>query len=109
MREPDGASKGCAFIKFKTKEEALLAMRFVNGNVYLGSSDKPMEVRFAENKKKPTTMPTEQAQSKSAYPSHPIQSMPSMSPSSVNLISFSLLFIFFSPFSLKIYLFFLHF
>jgi len=66
MREPDGASKGCAFIKFRTKEEALLAMRIVNGNVYLGGSSKPMEVRFAENKKKPTTSftnPTETSQS----------------------------------------------
>jgi CUG-BP- and ETR3-like factor len=57
MKDPDGTSKGCAFIRFKNKEDALLAMRFLNGNVYLGGSDKPIEVRFAENKKKthPTT------------------------------------------------------
>jgi len=52
MKDPDGTSKGCAFIKFKNKEDALLAMRFLNGNVYVGGSDKPIEVRFAENKKK---------------------------------------------------------
>lgn len=55
MKDPDGTSKGCAFIKFKNKEDALLAMRFLNGNVYVGGSDKPIEVRFAENKKKTHT------------------------------------------------------
>ena len=55
MRDPDGTSKGCAFIRFKNKEDALLAMRFINGNVYLAGSDKPIEVRFAENKKKAHT------------------------------------------------------
>lgn len=59
MRDPaDGSSKGCAFIRFKNKEDALLAMRFLNGNVYIAGSDKPLEVRFAENKKK-THNPTE--------------------------------------------------
>ena len=88
MREPDGASKGCAFIKFRTKEEALLAMRIVNGNVYLGGSSKPMEVRFAENKKKPTTSftsPTETHQSarpQQAY-SNPQTNPALMNPASV--------------------------
>ncbi len=54
MRDPDGTSKGCAFIRFKNKEDALIAMRFLNGNVYLSGSDKPIEVRFAEKKSKPT-------------------------------------------------------
>jgi len=61
MKDQDGTSKGSAFIRFKNKEDALLAMRFLNGNVYLGGSDKPIEVRFAENKKK-TTTPTDHAQ-----------------------------------------------
>jgi len=55
MKDQDGTSKGSAFIRFKNKEDALLAMRFLNGNVYLGGSDKPIEVRFAENKKKTAT------------------------------------------------------
>ena len=85
MREPDGASKGCAFIKFRTKEEALLAMRIVNGNVYLGGSSKPMEVRFAENKKKPTTSfttPTETHQS--ARPQQAAFSNPQTNPALMN-------------------------
>jgi len=55
MSDPDGTSKGCPFMRFKNKEDALLAMRFINGNVYLAGSDKPIEVRFAENKKKTHT------------------------------------------------------
>jgi len=57
MKDPDGTSRGCAFIKFKQKEDALLAIRFLNGNVYIEGSDKPIEVRFAENNKKKPTQP----------------------------------------------------
>ena len=80
MRDPDGSSKGCAFIRFKNKEDALLAMRFLNGNVYLGGSDKPIEVRFAENKKKVHTATTE-----STIKHHtPMNSSPTMPMNSMN-------------------------
>jgi len=83
MREPDGVSKGCAFIKFKTKEEALLAMRFVNGNVYIGGSDKPMEVRFAENKKKPVTTTEQPQPARTSFPTQSTHQVPSMNPAMV--------------------------
>lgn len=52
MRDPDGASKGCGFVRFKNKEDALVAIRILNGNVYLAQSDKPLEVKLSESKKK---------------------------------------------------------
>lgn len=37
----------------------MLSIRFLNGNVYIEGSDKPIEVRFAETKKtKPETATT---------------------------------------------------
>jgi len=84
MRDPDGTSKGCAFIRFKNKEDALLAMRFLNGNVYLAGSDKPIEVRFAENKKKtgsstPTETTAKHHTPMSSSPAMPVSSMGGMS------------------------------
>lgn len=78
----DGTSKGSAFIKYKTKEQAIVAMRFVNGNVYMGGSDKPLEVRFAENKKKvPTTTHTPaNEQQNPARSMYPTQSMAPVAP-----------------------------
>ncbi len=75
MKDQDGTSKGCAFIKFKQKEDAILAIRFLNGNVYITGSDKPVEVRFAETsrKKAPQTSATETTPK-------PYQATPSMNP-----------------------------
>ena len=110
MRDPDGTSKGCAFIRFKNKEDALIAMRFLNGNVYLAGSDKPIEVRFAEKKAK-TQGGSEAAGKHGSYggasnqatanPMNPMGAMPSINPMTVNFFLF--LFYFF----LFLYLFFL--
>ena len=53
MREKgeSGISKGCALLKFKLKEEAILAIRDLNSQVYICGATKPLEVRFAESKK----------------------------------------------------------
>jgi len=50
MKEVDGTSKGCAFLKFKNKESALLTRNFFNSNIYLGENDEPVEVRIIEDK-----------------------------------------------------------
>jgi len=74
MKDPDGTSKGCAFIKFKKKEEALIAIRFLNGNVFIAGHDKPIEVRFAENNKKKPTAPAEEVPK--PIPTPTMQSLP---------------------------------
>lgn len=86
MKDPvEQVSKGSAFIKFKTKEEAIVAVRILNGNVYIAGSDKPMEVRFAENPNKPkkqhntyeasSNNPTTRA---SSFPTPPVNPMAQM-------------------------------
>jgi len=50
VKEADLKSKGCAFVKYRLKEHALIAIRDFNGQVYISNSDKPLEVRFAEGK-----------------------------------------------------------
>ena len=51
MKESDGSSKGCAFIKFQNKESAILAIKILNAQAYLLDANKPIEVRFADKKK----------------------------------------------------------
>nr|PIM00946.1 RNA recognition motif-containing protein [Toxoplasma gondii COUG] len=45
-----GTGKGCAFVKFKYKEEGLHAMRNLNGKHVFDECTRPVEVRFAESK-----------------------------------------------------------
>ncbi|CBZ54017.1 CUG-BP-and ETR-3-like factor 3, related [Neospora caninum Liverpool] len=45
-----GTGKGCAFVKFKYKEEGLHAMRNLNGKHIFEGCTRPVEVRFAESK-----------------------------------------------------------
>mmetsp|Transcript_23700 Transcript_23700/g.58593 ORF Transcript_23700/g.58593 Transcript_23700/m.58593 type:complete len:534 (-) Transcript_23700:41-1642(-) len=51
MRDNLKQSKGCAFVKFAYKEQAFYAIQQLNGKVTLPNSDRPIEVRFAENKR----------------------------------------------------------
>lgn len=81
MKDQDGSPKGCAFIKFKLKEDALIAVRFLNGNVFLMGSDKPIEVRFAEtNKKKPATAEVRTTQVMPNFMTPQINSNPALNP-----------------------------
>lgn len=52
MKKPDGTAKGCAFVKYQHLESCLLAIKALNTQAYLLNSSMPIEVRFAENKKK---------------------------------------------------------
>lgn len=54
IRESDGSSKGCAFLTYELKESSILAIRKLNAAAYILDHDKPLEVRFAEDRKMPT-------------------------------------------------------
>eukprot|EP01055_Gregarina_sp_Pseudo9_P005659 Gregarina_sp_Pseudo_9__5658@NODE_798_length_2205_cov_64_274238_g730_i1_p1_GENE_NODE_798_length_2205_cov_64_274238_g730_i1NODE_798_length_2205_cov_64_274238_g730_i1_p1_ORF_typecomplete_len628_score86_20RRM_1/PF00076_22/3_7e15RRM_1/PF00076_22/7_4e17RRM_1/PF00076_22/1_8e19RRM_5/PF13893_6/1_5e06RRM_5/PF13893_6/2_1e05RRM_5/PF13893_6/7_9e07RRM_7/PF16367_5/0_051RRM_7/PF16367_5/0_00049RRM_7/PF16367_5/2_1e06Nup35_RRM_2/PF14605_6/3_7e02Nup35_RRM_2/PF14605_6/0_0031Nup35_RRM_2/PF14605_6/0_003WW/PF00397_26/6 len=46
-----GQGKGCAFVKFAYKEQALHAIKLLSGMQQLSGAPRPLEVRFAESKK----------------------------------------------------------
>ncbi|GFE55865.1 RNA recognition domain containing protein [Babesia ovis] len=50
MKDQNGASKGCAFVKMTYKEQGLYAIRSLDGLKQLDGCMRPMEVRFAESK-----------------------------------------------------------
>lgn len=53
MKESDGiTSKGSGFIRYALQESALLAIRNLHAQAYILNSDRPIEVRLAETKKK---------------------------------------------------------
>lgn len=50
MKDQNGGGKGCAFIKMAYKEQALYAIRSLDGTKQLEGCFRPIEVRFAETK-----------------------------------------------------------
>lgn len=58
MREQDGSSKGCCFVRYSLRESALLAIKNLHAQAYILNSEVPLEVRFAEIKKKAANPPT---------------------------------------------------
>lgn len=46
-----GMGRGCAFVKFGYKEQALNAIEKLNQKMTMNGSNRPMDVRFAEHKK----------------------------------------------------------
>jgi RNA recognition motif-containing protein len=78
MKDRDGSLRGFAFLKFHLKEPALLAIRKLNGQTYLPNCDKPIEVRFADNRtgleqtySAPSTKPLNEPSSP-VYPKQPV-------------------------------------
>lgn len=69
IKESDGSSKGCAFLKYELKESSILAIRNLNASAYILNHDKPLEVRFAENRKK-TAVPTSGGYSAGGHSGH---------------------------------------
>ncbi|XP_072020824.1 CUGBP Elav-like family member 3-A [Amphiura filiformis] len=51
LRDPNGASRGCAFIKFSTRKEALGAINNINGTVTMPGSSTGLVVKFADTEK----------------------------------------------------------
>mmetsp|Transcript_19522 Transcript_19522/g.55975 ORF Transcript_19522/g.55975 Transcript_19522/m.55975 type:complete len:547 (+) Transcript_19522:104-1744(+) len=51
MRDERKESRGCAFVKFAYKEQAFYAINNLNQKFTMPGHNKPIEVRFAENRK----------------------------------------------------------
>ena len=51
IRDQDGASKGCAFLKFKNRSSALAAIRELNDKYTMEGAPRPLIVKFADNKR----------------------------------------------------------
>lgn len=78
MKEQDGTSKGSGFVKYALQESALLAIRNLHAQAYILNSDKPIEVRLAENKKKEknTTNFQQNNQENDMWHGHPMPFIP---------------------------------
>ncbi|KAF8823046.1 Rna recognition motif-containing protein [Cardiosporidium cionae] len=74
MDKATGSGKGCAFVKFAFKEQAIFAMRSLDGKRTLDGCSRPVEVRFAESKAQ------RQQQQQQQFNSFPGGSPPMMNP-----------------------------
>eukprot|EP00922_Rhytidocystis_sp_ex-Travisia-forbesii_P035451 GHVS01052615.1.p1 GENE.GHVS01052615.1~~GHVS01052615.1.p1 ORF type:complete len:532 (+),score=111.61 GHVS01052615.1:156-1751(+) len=53
MKDNSGMAKGCAFVKFAYKEQAMFAMNQLNGKMTVQGASRPVEVRFAAPRRAP--------------------------------------------------------
>eukprot|EP00922_Rhytidocystis_sp_ex-Travisia-forbesii_P035799 GHVS01053105.1.p1 GENE.GHVS01053105.1~~GHVS01053105.1.p1 ORF type:complete len:551 (+),score=167.21 GHVS01053105.1:181-1833(+) len=53
MKDNSGMPKGCAFVKFAYKEQAMFAMNQLNGKMTVQGASRPVEVRFAAPRRPP--------------------------------------------------------
>ncbi|CAM9136088.1 unnamed protein product [Discosporangium mesarthrocarpum] len=51
IRNQDGSNKGCAFVKFTTRESALRAIEDLHENYTMKGGPRPLVVKFADNKR----------------------------------------------------------
>ncbi|CAM9762297.1 unnamed protein product [Choristocarpus tenellus] len=51
IRNQDGSNKGCAFVKFSTRESALRAIEDLHENYTMKGGPRPLVVKFADNKR----------------------------------------------------------
>eukprot|EP00002_Diphylleia_rotans_P026131 TRINITY_DN519_c0_g1_i4.p1 TRINITY_DN519_c0_g1~~TRINITY_DN519_c0_g1_i4.p1 ORF type:complete len:364 (-),score=77.18 TRINITY_DN519_c0_g1_i4:301-1392(-) len=54
IRGPGDVSRGCAFLKYSKREEAMIAIRDCDGKLTLPGTVKPLQVKFAETAKQKT-------------------------------------------------------
>ncbi|KAJ8434491.1 hypothetical protein Cgig2_021447 [Carnegiea gigantea] len=64
LRGPQQTSKGCAFLKYETKEQALVAMDAVNGKHKMEGSNTPLVVKWADTEKERQARRAQKAQSR---------------------------------------------
>ncbi|XP_021743892.1 RNA-binding protein BRN1-like [Chenopodium quinoa] len=64
LRGSQQTSKGCAFLKYETKEQALAAMDAINGKHKMEGSNVPLVVKWADTEKERQARRTQKAQSR---------------------------------------------
>ncbi|XP_068660661.1 RNA-binding protein BRN1-like isoform X1 [Aristolochia californica] len=66
LRGSQQTSKGCAFLKYETKEEALAALEAINGKHKMEGSSVPLVVKWADTEKERQARRAQKAQSQSS-------------------------------------------
>ncbi|KZV32383.1 CUGBP Elav-like family member 5-like [Dorcoceras hygrometricum] len=68
LRGSQQTSKGCAFLKFETKEQALLAIEALNGKHKMEGSTVPLVVKWADTEKERQSRRAQKAMSQTSNP-----------------------------------------
>ncbi|KAG1338571.1 RNA-binding protein BRN1 [Cocos nucifera] len=69
LRGPQQTSKGCAFLKYETKDQALAALEALNGKYRMEGSTVPLVVKWADTEKERQARRAQKAQSQASI--HP--------------------------------------
>ncbi|XP_018457565.1 RNA-binding protein BRN1 isoform X2 [Raphanus sativus] len=78
LRGAQQTSKGCAFLKYETKEQAVSAMEAINGKHKMEGSTVPLVVKWADTEKERHTRRLQKAQSDMARLANPDPTNPSL-------------------------------
>ncbi|XP_020580685.1 RNA-binding protein BRN1-like [Phalaenopsis equestris] len=70
LRGSQKTSKGCAFLKYETKEEALAALEDLNGKHMMEGSNVPLVVKWADTEKERKARKVQKAQSQASCVPH---------------------------------------
>lgn len=70
LRGSQQTSKGCAFLKYETKEQALAALEALNGKHKMEGSNVPLVVKWADTEKERKARKAQRAQTQASNVSH---------------------------------------
>ncbi|XP_019419425.1 PREDICTED: RNA-binding protein BRN1-like isoform X2 [Lupinus angustifolius] len=78
LRGSQQTSKGCAFLKYETKEQALAALEAINGKHKMEGSNVPLVVKWADTEKERQARRAQKAQSQTSNAPHADSQHPSL-------------------------------
>uniref|UniRef100_A0A2P2MV84 RRM domain-containing protein n=1 Tax=Rhizophora mucronata TaxID=61149 RepID=A0A2P2MV84_RHIMU len=78
LRGAQQTNKGCAFLKYETKEQALAAMEGINGKHKMEGSSVPLVVKWADTEKERQARRAQKAQSQASNLSNADSQHPSI-------------------------------
>ncbi|KAK7396832.1 hypothetical protein VNO78_17992 [Psophocarpus tetragonolobus] len=78
LRGSQQTSKGCAFLKYETKEQALAALEAINGKHKMEGSSVPLVVKWADTEKERQARRAQKAQSQASNVPHTDSQHPSL-------------------------------